>query len=67
MSKDKTALWSTEHFKAVTQGEYSTIGIQTGYELDDRVQNSSPGIGDIFSCPRRPDRTWGPPGLLSSG
>jgi hypothetical protein len=45
----------------------SVVGIATGYGLDDR------GIGvrfpvelKIVSSPRRPDRLWGPPSLLSN-
>jgi hypothetical protein len=46
----------------------SSVGIATGYELDDR------GVGvrvqvwsRILTSPCRPDRFWGPPNLLSNG
>jgi hypothetical protein len=49
----------------MTGSRDSTVGIATGYGLDDR------GIGvrvlvksRISSPPRRPDRFWGPPSLL---
>jgi hypothetical protein len=48
----------------------SAVGIATGYGLDDR----GVGVGvrvqvaaRIFSSPRRPDRLWGQPSLLSKG
>jgi hypothetical protein len=46
----------------------SAVGIATGYGLDDggvgvRVADGS----RIFSSPRRPDRLWAPPNLLSVG
>jgi hypothetical protein len=43
-------------------------GIATGYGLDDRVVGVRvPVWARIFSSPRRPDRLWGPPSLLSNG
>jgi hypothetical protein len=46
----------------------SAVGIATGYGLDDRgVGVRSPVGVRIFSSPRRPDRFWGPPSLLSNG
>jgi hypothetical protein len=44
----------------------SVGGIATGYGLDKRGWRSSPGRTRIFSSPRRPDRLWGPPSLLSN-
>jgi hypothetical protein len=42
----------------------STVGIATGYGLDDREV----GVRvPVESSPRRPDRLWGPPNLLSNG
>jgi hypothetical protein len=41
----------------------SLVGIATGYGLDERVPVGS----RIFSSPRRPDRLWGPPNLISNG
>jgi hypothetical protein len=46
----------------------SAVGIATGYRLDDRgVGVRVPVASRIFSSPRRPDRLWGPPSLLSNG
>jgi hypothetical protein len=44
------------------------VGIATGYGLDDRgVGVQAPVESRIFISPRRPDRLWGPPNLLSNG
>jgi hypothetical protein len=44
------------------------VGIATGYGLDGRgVGVRVPAGSTIFSSPRRPDRLWGPPSLLSNG
>jgi hypothetical protein len=46
----------------------SSVGLATGYELDNRgVGVWVPVESRIFSSPRRPDRLWGPPNLLSIG
>jgi hypothetical protein len=46
----------------------SSVGIATGYGLDDRgVGVRVPVRSRIFFSPRRPDRLWGPPNLLSNG
>jgi hypothetical protein len=46
----------------------SVIGIATGYGLDDRGVGVRVPVGSrILSSPRRPDRLWGPPNLLSNG
>jgi hypothetical protein len=46
----------------------SVIGRATGYGLHDRVVGVRVPVGSrIFSSPRRPDRLWGPPSLLSNG
>jgi hypothetical protein len=46
----------------------SAVGIATGYGLDDREVGVRVQAGSsIFSSPRRPDRLWGPPNLLSNG
>jgi hypothetical protein len=46
----------------------SVVGIPTGYGLDDRGVGVRVPVGSrIFSSPRRPDRLWGPPNLLSKG
>jgi hypothetical protein len=46
----------------------SAVGIATGYGLDDRgIGIQVPAESRIFSSPRRPDRLWDPPNLLSNG
>jgi hypothetical protein len=46
----------------------SAVGIATGYGLDGRGVRAQVLIGSsIISSPRRPDRLWGPPSLLSNG
>jgi hypothetical protein len=46
----------------------SAIGIATGYGLDYRGVGVRAPVGSrIFSSPRRPERLWGPPNLLSNG
>jgi hypothetical protein len=47
----------------------SIVGIAAGYGLDDRGVGVWVPVGSrrIFSSPRRPDRLWGPPNLLSNG
>jgi hypothetical protein len=46
----------------------STVSIAIGYGLDDRGVGVQFPVGSrIFSSPRRPDRLWGPPSLLSNG
>jgi hypothetical protein len=44
----------------------SSVGIATGYGLDDQggSGSSSPGRITIFTSPYRPDRLWGPLNLL---
>jgi hypothetical protein len=46
----------------------SSVGIATGYGLDDRGVGVRVAVGSwIFSSPRRPDRLKGPPNLLTNG
>jgi hypothetical protein len=46
----------------------SSVGIATGYGLDDQGVAFRVPVGSrIFSSRRRPDRLWGPPSLLSNG
>jgi hypothetical protein len=45
----------------------SVVGIAAGYGLDDRGVGVRVPVGSIIiSSPRRPDRLWGPPNLLSN-
>jgi hypothetical protein len=46
----------------------SSVGIATGYGLNDWGVGVRVPVGSrIFFFPRRPDRLWGPPNLLSNG
>jgi hypothetical protein len=57
-------------FKAITaviRSRDSSVGIATSYWLDDRGFGVQVPVGvRIFTSPRRPDRLWGPPNLLSN-
>jgi hypothetical protein len=45
----------------------SSVGIATGYGLDDRGVGVRVPVGSkIFSSPGRPDQVWGPHNLLSN-
>jgi hypothetical protein len=58
-------LWSSSVRNKIRD---SVVGIATSYRLDDRgVGVRVPVRPRIFSSPRRPDRLWGPPYLVSSG
>jgi hypothetical protein len=51
-----------------TKSQDRAVGIVTGYGLDDRGVTVRVPIGSrIISSPRRPDRLWAPPSLLSNG
>jgi hypothetical protein len=46
----------------------STVGIATGYGLNDRGVGVRGSVGSrMFPSSRRPDRLWGSPSLLSNG
>jgi hypothetical protein len=46
----------------------NVVGVATGYGLDDRGDGVRVPVGSrILFSPRRPDRLWGPPSLLSNG
>jgi hypothetical protein len=46
----------------------SVVGIATGYGQDDRGVGVRVPVGSIILfSPRRPDRLWGPPNLVSNG
>jgi hypothetical protein len=49
-------------------GSVEEAGIAIGYGLDDREVGVRVPVGSrIVSSPRRPNRLWGPPNLLSNG
>jgi hypothetical protein len=55
-------------FNFYRQRRNSSVGIASIYWLDDwGIGVRVPVISRIFSYPRRPDRLWGPPNLLSNG
>jgi hypothetical protein len=52
----------------ISRSRDSTVSIATGFGVDDRGVRVRVAVGSrIFSSPRRPDRLWGPPKLLSKG
>jgi hypothetical protein len=61
-----TNIFSTDPIPVVSRD--SSVGIATGYGLGDQGVRFEVPVGSrIFSSPRRPDRLWGPPNLLSNG
>jgi hypothetical protein len=55
-------------FSGIVTSRGSLVGIATHYGLNDRGVGVQVPVGSrIFSSPRRPDRLWGPPNLLSNG
>jgi hypothetical protein len=55
-------------FNRTLEGWDSSVGIATGYGLDNRGVGVRVPVGSrIFSSSRRPDQLWGPPNLLSNG
>jgi hypothetical protein len=58
-------IWTSYLYFAIRD---SSVGIESGYGLDDRGVGVRVPVGSrIFSSPRRPDRLWGPPNLLFNG
>jgi hypothetical protein len=46
----------------------SVVGTETDYERDNQVVGVRVSVGSrMFSSPRRRERLWGPPNLLSNG
>jgi hypothetical protein len=45
----------------------SSVGIATGYRLDDRGVVVRVPVGSIIFTSYSPDQFWGPPNFLSSG
>jgi hypothetical protein len=70
----KTAAISTSKFnktffpyRPVTRSQGSSDGTVTGYRWDDGKVGVRVPVGSrIFSSPRRPERLWGSPSLLSN-
>jgi hypothetical protein len=59
---------NTEGYCTGRKSQDSSVGIATGYRLDDTgVGVLVPERSTIFPSPYRPDRLWGPPNLLSNG
>jgi hypothetical protein len=55
------AKFSAMPFSYCPRWRDSVVGVATDYGMDDR------GVGVPVSSPRRPDRLWTPPNLLSNG
>jgi hypothetical protein len=53
-------------FQSIKFNLDNSVGIATGYRLDDRSSILERGK-ILFSSLQRPDRLWGPPSLLSNG
>jgi hypothetical protein len=52
----------------ISRSRGSVVGTATGYGMDDRgIGVRVPVEAIILSSPRRLDRIWGPPSLLSNG
>jgi hypothetical protein len=61
-------LQANQHTFFVVRSRDSSVGIATGYWLDDRGVGVRVLLGSrIFTSPRRLDRLWGSPNLLSNG
>jgi hypothetical protein len=57
-----------QRWKILFSSRDSVVGIATDYRLDDREVEVRVAVESrIFCSPRRPDRLWGPPNLLSNG
>jgi hypothetical protein len=54
------------HLPSYSKSRDSSVGIVTGYGLDDRGLNPDGGW-EFFSSPPCLDRLWGPPNFLSKG
>jgi hypothetical protein len=62
-------LYGNLEYLALANSRGSSVGIATGYGLDDRGFGGSILGGDweFFSFPLHPDRLWGPPGVKRPG
>jgi hypothetical protein len=64
----RTMYWFSHllHKYRINMSRDNSVGIATGYGLDDRGVGVRVPVGSrIFSSPRRSDLLWGPPNLLS--
>jgi hypothetical protein len=65
---EESTSWSSSLTVCLPVNRDTVVGIATRYGLHDRGVGVPVSIGSrIFSSPRRRDRLWGPPNLLSSG
>jgi hypothetical protein len=63
-----TPYGETSSFKPICNNTYTSQDISVDIATGWRLYGSIPGRGKgLFSSPKRPDRPWGPPNLLSSG
>jgi hypothetical protein len=64
VSFDNIQNWKGIREKAGELTVLKLVGIATGCGPNDRVVGVQVPVGlRIFSCPRHPDRLWGPPSL----
>jgi hypothetical protein len=60
--------WNILNYDCSLEVRDSSVGIATGYELDDQRVGVRVSVGArILTSPCPPDRLWGPPSLLSNG
>jgi hypothetical protein len=60
-----SASWELLRTGKVTRG--SSVGIASGYGLDDQRVGVRVPVGSSILTSYRPDRLWGPPNLLTNG
>jgi hypothetical protein len=66
LSKLFVKIYVINYWKLI-RSQDSAVSIATGYGLDEQGIGIRVPVGPrIFSTPRRPDRLWGPPSLLSN-
>jgi hypothetical protein len=66
-STERSVAASPQFFR-LNESRDSSVGIVTGYGLDDQGVGVRVPVGArIFTSPCGPDRLWGPPSLLSNG
>jgi hypothetical protein len=69
--RDNFAFTFTFTFTSNFKSQDNSVGIATGYGLDDRMSGvrlpAGGGGWEFFSSTPCPERLWGPPSLLSNG